>query len=73
MDMVEHFQDNLNTNISNQVNVDNFIKQARLVVGGFNTKYHDGEFADPALYDPRDDEKKKWAPFRWVMLNRTFL
>jgi hypothetical protein len=59
MDMVEHFQDNLNTNISNQVNVDNFIKQARLVVGGFNTKYHDGEFADPALYDPRDDEKKK--------------
>ena len=58
MDMVEHFQDNLNTNISNQVNVDNFIKQAKLVVGQFNTKYHDGEFSDPALYDPRLEEKK---------------
>lgn len=61
MDMVEHFQDNLNTNISNQVNVDNFIKQATVVVGQFNTKYHDGEFADPALTDPREEAKKKWV------------
>ena len=59
MDMVEHFQDNLNTNISNQVNVDNFIKQAKLVVSQFATKYHDGEFADPALFDPRDEKNKK--------------
>jgi hypothetical protein len=58
MDMVEHFQDNMNTNNSNQVNVDNFIKQARSVVSSFNTKYHDGEFADPSLFDPRDEEKK---------------
>jgi hypothetical protein len=48
----------MNTNNSNQVNVDNFISQARTVVSGFNTKYHDGEFADPALFDPRDEEKK---------------
>ena len=59
MDMVEHFQDNMNTNYSNQVNVDNFIKQARTVVGGFNTKYHNDEFADPSLVDPRDVEEKK--------------
>jgi hypothetical protein len=58
MDMVEHFQDNMNTNMSNQVNVDNFIKQALVVVGQFNSKFHDGEFADPALFDPRDEEKK---------------
>lgn len=64
MDMVEHFQDNLNTNISNQVNVDNFIKQGKLVVGNFNSKYHDGEFSDPALFDPRDEEKK-WSWIGW--------
>lgn len=64
MDMVEHFQDNLNTNNSNEVNVANFIKQAKVVVGQFNAKYHDGEFADPALFDPRD-EKKDWVWTSW--------
>jgi hypothetical protein len=58
MDMVEHFQDNLNTNISNQVNVDKFIKQAQAVTLAFKTKFHDGEFADPALHDPREEAKK---------------
>ena len=55
MDMVEHFQDNLNTNISNLVNVDNFIKQANLVVSQFSDKFHDGEFDNPALHDPREE------------------
>ena len=68
MDMVEHFQDNMNTNISNQVNVDNFIKQAKLVVGQFNAKYHDGEFADPALLDPREEAKKKAAKWAWATM-----
>merc|ERR1711970_1210635 len=56
MDMLEHFQDNLNTNVSNEVNVDNFIRVGKTVVANFNGKYHDGEFADPALYDPREDK-----------------
>ena len=53
MDQVEHFQDNLNTNLSNQVLVNNFITMGKQAAAAFNTKYSDGEFADPALTDPR--------------------
>jgi hypothetical protein len=56
MDMLEHFEDNLNTNISNSVNVANFIKVGKTVVANLNAKYHDGEFDDPANTDPRDEE-----------------
>ena len=57
MDMLEHFQDNLNTNISNLQNVDNFIRVGKTVQKNFNHKYHDGEFADPAKTDPREVEE----------------
>ena len=56
MDMLEHFEDNLNTNISNLQNVDNFIRVGKTVQKNFNAKYHDGEFADPAKTDPREVE-----------------
>ena len=49
MDILEHFQDNLNTNITNSVLLDRFIKNAVKVRNDFKTKYHDGEFVDPAL------------------------
>jgi len=55
MDMLEHFEDNLNTNISNSINVANFIKVGKTVVANLNAKYHDGEFVDPASFDPRDE------------------
>mmetsp|Transcript_17297 Transcript_17297/g.26692 ORF Transcript_17297/g.26692 Transcript_17297/m.26692 type:complete len:186 (-) Transcript_17297:59-616(-) len=58
MDMLEHFQDNLNTNISNSVHVQNFIRVANTIHSNFSQKYHDGEFADPANFDPRDEEEK---------------
>jgi len=32
---------------------------ARQAVAAFNDKYHDGEFADPALLDPREEAAKK--------------
>ena len=54
MDMLEHFEDNLNTNISNSINVANFIKVGKTVVANLAAKYHDGEFVDPATFDPRD-------------------
>jgi hypothetical protein len=54
MDTVEHFQDNMNMNPSNQVNVDNFIRAGKTAVMNINSRYHDGEFADPANFDPRD-------------------
>ena len=58
MDMLEHFEDNLNTNISNSVNMANFLKVANTVKKNLNAKYHNGEFADPATgaYDKKEDE-----------------
>ena len=53
MDQVEHFQDNANTNLSNSVLIANFMTMGKQAVAAFNEKYHDGEFADPALTDPR--------------------
>lgn len=61
MDMLEHFQDNLNTNISNLKNVHNFIRVGKTVVGELNEKYHDGEFSDPAGYDPRNPAEITWS------------
>merc|ERR1712153_278897 len=48
MNMVEHFEDNLNENITNGQAVDNFIIVANNARTALNTKYHDGEFKDPA-------------------------
>merc|ERR1711990_356397 len=56
MDMLEHFEDNLNMNISNSVNVANFAKVGKTVVANLAAKYHNGEFANPADYDPRSDD-----------------
>ena len=66
MDMLEHFQDNLNTNISNLQNVDNFIRVGKTVQSNFNNKYHDGEFADPAKTDPREVEEGDKYMLVWV-------
>eukprot|EP00356_Strombidium_inclinatum_P004322 CAMPEP_0170480622 /NCGR_PEP_ID=MMETSP0208-20121228/1396_1 /TAXON_ID=197538 /ORGANISM="Strombidium inclinatum, Strain S3" /LENGTH=174 /DNA_ID=CAMNT_0010753203 /DNA_START=75 /DNA_END=599 /DNA_ORIENTATION=+ len=63
MDMLEHFQDNLNTNISNSVHLENFLRVANTIRKNFNAKYHDGEFDDPANHDPREEAEaeKGWA------------
>jgi hypothetical protein len=63
MDMLEHFQDNFNTNISNKVNMENFLRVANTVRRNFNQKYHDGEFDDPGNHDLREEaeQKKTWA------------
>ena len=57
MDMLEHFQDNLNLNTSNSVAMENFMRTANAVRDALNNKYHDGEFNDPGNYDPRTDKK----------------
>ena len=61
MDMIEHFQDNINTNLSNLHNVQNFVRTGKTVVGQLNEKYHNGEFADPAGSDPRNPADVTWA------------
>ena len=54
LEMLEHFQDNLNTNITNKVNQQRFIDTAKKVVANFGERYHDGEWSNPANFDPRD-------------------
>ena len=61
MNMLEHFQDNLNTNISNLKHVENFIRVGKTVQANINEKYHDGEFADPAGFDPRNPPAVTWS------------
>ncbi len=63
LDMLEHFQDNLNTNISNSVHMANFLRVANTVRKNFSQKYHDGEFDDPGNHDPREEAEaeKGWA------------
>ena len=38
--------------------VENFIRSAKAAVGNIADKYQDGEFANPAAYDPRVEEQK---------------
>ena len=61
--MLEHFEDNLNTNISNNLLMENFIRVANTVKGNLNAKYHDGEFTDPAKFDPKVEgiAKPTWS------------
>ena len=60
MDQIEHFQDNLNQNFTNQQHVDQFIKLCKAAQASFNEKYHDGEFEDPANYDPEAEHPPTW-------------
>merc|ERR1719375_2515562 len=57
MDMLEHFQDNLNTNIDNSQHLSNFIRVAKAVQNNFNEKYGpEGGWDDPADTDPYEEE-----------------
>ena len=57
LDMLEHFQDNLNTNITNRINQQRFIDTAKKVVANLGERYHDGEWDNPANHDPRKEKK----------------
>ena len=63
MDMLEHFQDNVNTNISNERNMANFLRVAKSVRAYMNEKYHNGEFDDPGAHDPWEESllPKTWS------------
>ena len=65
MDMLEHFQDNLNTNISNTIHMENFLRVANTVHTNLLTKYHDGEFSDPANVDPWNPADPTWATVKF--------
>lgn len=56
MDMLEHFQDNLNQNLSNSQHMSNFLRVANTVRTNLSGKYHDGEFDDPGSHDPKNED-----------------
>uniref|UniRef100_A0A7S3CKE8 Uncharacterized protein n=1 Tax=Strombidium rassoulzadegani TaxID=1082188 RepID=A0A7S3CKE8_9SPIT len=59
MNILEHFQDNLNTNISNQNLVSRFIQHAKKVQHALSSKYHNGEFVDPSTIDPQAEKDEQ--------------
>jgi len=61
MDLLQHFEDNLNENFTNGQHVSNFITVAKAAQDALNAKYHNGEFADPANFDPEADHPVTWA------------
>jgi hypothetical protein len=61
MDLLQHFQDNLNENFTNKLHLDNFVRVAKAAEADLNEKYHDGEFSDPAGFDPQADHPTTWA------------
>ena len=61
MDLLQHFEDNLNQNFTNGQHLANFLQVAKAAQKALNEKYHDGEFSDPANFDPLDEHKVTWA------------
>merc|ERR1712159_764264 len=43
MDLLQHFEDNLNENFTNGQHLTNFLKVAKQAQAALNEKYHDGE------------------------------
>ena len=61
MDLIQHMEDNLNQNFTDSQHVANFIQIGKAAEAEFNAKYHNGEFSDPALFDPEADHPVTWA------------
>ena len=45
----------------NSQHLANFIKVGKSAQLAMNSKYHDGEFSDPALYDPEAAHPTTWS------------
>ena len=60
MESLEHFEDNLNTNITNTKLIQKFITHAKAVQSEFSEKFHNGEFKDPAKNLPKEE---------WILWN----
>ena len=66
MDMLEHFQDNWNQNLSNTQHMANFLRVANTVKTNLNEKYHNGEFDDPQNHDPKNEDDESPANKVWT-------
>ena len=61
MDLIQHMEDNLNQNFTNGQHLAQFIQVCKAAQKALNEKYHDGEFSDPANYDPQDEHPVTWS------------
>jgi hypothetical protein len=61
MDLIQHFEDNLNSNFTNGQNVANFIQVAKAAQQALNERYHNGEFQDPQKFDPVAKHPVTWS------------
>merc|ERR1711865_1142906 len=61
LELLQHFEDNLNGNFTSGQHVSNFITVAKAAQDAMNAKYHNGEFADPASFDPEADHPVTWS------------
>lgn len=61
MDEIQHFQDNLNQNFTNGKHIRDFLTVCNEARTALNEKYDDGEFQDPANYDPQEDHPVTWS------------
>tara|TARA_B110001450_G_C17447514_1_gene410610 strand:+ start:511 stop:729 length:219 start_codon:yes stop_codon:yes gene_type:complete len=61
MDMLEHFEDNFNTNITNKRNLANFLKVAKTVRKNLTSQYGPDVFSDPAETDPYEEKDNDWT------------
>ena len=67
MDILEHFQDNLNTNISNKVNQERFIETGWKVIDNFLSKYgYDESYDAPFKHNIRDKDDSQYNG-KWVV------
>ena len=60
MDMLEHFQDDLNMNIHNSQVLANFIRVAQTVRALLKERFTES-FEDPADTDPYEEVKPSWV------------
>ena len=68
MDLIQHMEDNLNQNFTNLQALENFIQIGKAAQAEMNTKYHNGEFSDPANFDPTADHPVTWSNVKlWVI------
>lgn len=61
MDLLQHFEDNFNQNFTNGQHLANYLQVCKAAQKALNKKYHNGEFADPANYDPEEEHPVTWA------------
>ncbi len=61
MGEIEHYQENLNLNFTNELAIERFLEVCKIAQAELNHRYKEsGAFHDPAFYDPQAPHPKTW-------------